>query len=87
MAFSGYPNGVKALSEIYRVIKKGGKLIMIDINHPFKKSWLGSKMVKFWQSSGDIIRNMSVLFERFDLKYTDTEIGGFGSVHLYIAKK
>ena len=41
-------------------------------------------LTKFWMASGDIIRDMSELFEEFDWEYQEEEIGGFGSVHLYI---
>ena len=30
MAFTGYPNGDKAMAELKRVLKKGGKLLLVD---------------------------------------------------------
>jgi hypothetical protein len=33
------------------------------------------------------VRDMEPLFRQFDFECTDEEIGGFGSVHLYVAKK
>jgi len=42
MAFSGYPDGIKAMSEFYRVLKTGGKLLLIDFEYPvftFSKTW------------------------------------------------
>jgi len=33
MAFSGYPGGAKATSEMRRVLKEGGRLILIDVNY------------------------------------------------------
>ncbi|MCP4544749.1 MAG: class I SAM-dependent methyltransferase [Chloroflexi bacterium] len=87
MAFSGYPNEVKAMSELHRVLKKGGRLLLVDINYPANRNWLGMGSVKFWASAGDIIRDMGALFEQFDFTYTDEEIGGFGCVHLYVAEK
>jgi hypothetical protein len=30
---------------------------------------------------------MDALFRQFQFEYTDREIGGFGSVHLYLAEK
>ena len=87
MAFSGYPDGVKAMSELHRVLKKGGKLLLVDINYPADRNWMGMRFVKFCARAGDLIRDMGALFEQFDFKYTDEEIGGFGCVHLYVAEK
>jgi hypothetical protein len=44
-------------------------------------------MTRFWVALGDIVRDMDALFRQFQFEYTDREIGGFGSVHLYLAEK
>ena len=85
MAFSGYPDGKTALTEMGRVLKPNGKLIMIDIDYPKNRNWLGMTMTKFWMASGDIIRDMGELFEESGWEFQEEEIGGFGSVHLYVA--
>lgn len=88
MAFTGYPDGKRAMSELKRVLKDDGRLLIVDINYPNDAgNCLGMTMTKMWKAAGDIIRDMSVLFEEFDLEYTDEEIGGFGSVHLYVVTK
>ena len=87
MAFTGYPNGEKAMAEIHRVLKPGGKFILIDIDYPTNRNWLGMKLTRLWAALGDLIRDMDLLFHQFNFEYTDEEIGGFGSVHLYVAKK
>ena len=87
MAFTGYPDAQKALSELHRVLKRGGKLVMIDTAYPKDGNWLGVQATKFWIVFGDLIRDMDKLFQAFNFEAADQEIGGFGSVHLYIAKK
>jgi ubiquinone/menaquinone biosynthesis C-methylase UbiE len=87
MAFTGYPDAQKALSELHRVLKRGGKLVMIDTAYPKDGNWLGVQATKFWIAFGDLVRDMDKLFRAFNFEITDQEIGGFGSVHLYIAKK
>lgn len=87
MAFSGYPDGVTALTEMGRVLKPGGALVMIDIDYPKDRNRLGIAMTKFWMASGDIIRDMGRLFEESGWGFQEEEIGGFGSVHLYVAKR
>jgi len=88
MAFTGFPDGHRALSELKRVLKRDGKLIMVDVNYPANNNCLGTFMTRLWQAAGDIIRNMGELFEDHGfLQFSDQEIGGFGSVHLYVATK
>jgi ubiquinone/menaquinone biosynthesis C-methylase UbiE len=87
MAFTGYPDGEKALVEIHRVLKPQGRFILVDIDYPQEQSWLGNQITRFWAASGDILRDMKSLFNQIGFEYTDQEIGGFGSVHLYIATK
>lgn len=87
MAFSGYPDGKRALTEMARVLKPGACLVMLDINFPQDGNKLGTLLTRGWQASGDIIRDNPNLLENFGFDFSDQEVGGFGSVHLYIATK
>jgi ubiquinone/menaquinone biosynthesis C-methylase UbiE len=87
MSFSGYPDGNKAIGELHRVLKPSGRLVMLDVNYPSDKNRIGMALTRMWISFGDIIRDMDALFERYEFTYQDEEVGGFGSVHLYIADK
>ncbi len=85
MAFSGFPDGRRALSELARVLAPGGRIVLIDVNHPEGASPLGAGFVWFWRTAGDIVRDMGALFAEQGLRHTDEAIGGFGSVRLYVA--
>ena len=87
MAFTGYPNGEKAMSEIKRVLKKNGKLLLVDFDYPKNRNWFGYKIVRLWEKFGDIIKDINTLLLQHDFDYKDMSVGGFGSVHLFIAQK
>jgi ubiquinone/menaquinone biosynthesis C-methylase UbiE len=87
MAFTAYADSVRALSEMIRVLTPGGKLIMIDVNYPADGNLLGTRLTDCWKWAGDLIRDMEALFGQFSLDYVEQEIGGHGSVHLYVASK
>lgn len=87
MALSGYPDGARAMSEIQRVLKPGGRLILIDVNYPANHNWLGMRLTSFWRHLGDIIRDVGKLLEDHGFDYEEWEIGGFGSVHMYICQR
>ncbi len=87
MAFSGYPNGKQAMSEFYRVLKVGGRLLIVDFDYPANRNRLGYWLTKMMELAGDTIRDISKILQEFPLEYTEEEIGGFGSVHLYVARK
>jgi ubiquinone/menaquinone biosynthesis C-methylase UbiE len=87
MAFSGYPDGEKAMAELHRVLQPRGRLVMIDVAYPGDGNRLGSALAGLWRRSGDVIRDMPPLFERFGFELSEQEIGGFGSVHLFLATK
>jgi ubiquinone/menaquinone biosynthesis C-methylase UbiE len=87
MAFSGYPNGQRAMSELHRVLRPQGRLVLIDVGYPHDGNRLGSALVGIWKRSGDVIRDMPLLLNSFGFDVYHEQIGGFGSVHLYVATK
>ena len=87
MAFSGYPDAHRAMSELRRVLKPGGRLVIIDIEYPADRNWPGMKAIRLWSALGDLIRDLGGLLSEFGFDYDEEEIGCFGSVHLYVATK
>lgn len=87
MAFSGYPDGKQALREMRRVLADEGRLVMVDVNFPADGNRIGRLLAKFWKASGDVIRDVPEVFDDIGWSCDDQEVGGYGSVHLYLAKK
>jgi len=48
---------------------------------------MGVLLAKMWMSLGDILRDMGPVFRGAGFEFKDEEIGGWGSVHLYVATK
>ena len=87
MSFSGYPDGHAALSEMTRVLKPDGRLVLIDVGYPRDGNWMGMRLAAMWRRLGDLLRDMDVLLAGHGLEADDQEVGGFGSVHLYVCEK
>lgn len=87
MAFTGYPDGLAAMGEIDRVLRPDGRFLLVDVNYPADRGRLGMWAARAWIAFGDIIRDMRPIFEAYGFRFIDQEIGGFGSVHYYIAQK
>jgi ubiquinone/menaquinone biosynthesis C-methylase UbiE len=87
MSFTGYPNGRQVMSEFYRVLKCGGKLIILDFDYPADRNRFGYTLVKLMEAAGDTIKDICGFLKEFSFNFNETEVGGFGSVHLYTAIK
>ena len=87
MSLTGYPNGERAMEEFHRTLRPGGQLVLLDFNYPSNRNLFGYLLIKLMERVGDIINDISKWLRRCRFDFTDTEIGGWGSVHWYIAKK
>ena len=86
-AITGYPGGGRALAEFRRVLKPGGNLVIVDFDYPRNRNRVGYWLVKLMEAAGDTIKPVGKLLEEHGFVFTETEIGGFGAVHLYVADK
>ena len=87
MAITGYPDGEKAMSELKRVLKPKGRLLLVDFDYPKNRNMVGYLIVRLWEKFGDIIKDISLLLSKHGLDFENIPVGGFGSVHLFIAQK
>jgi ubiquinone/menaquinone biosynthesis C-methylase UbiE len=87
MAFSGYPDAAKAIAELHRVLHPGGRLLIIDVASPADRNRIGIAMVRIWKRLGDLLRDLPALLAESGFDVDEREIGGWGSIHLYVATK
>ena len=62
-------------------------MVLIDVNYPTDRNWLGMRLARCWQHFGDILRDVGRLLEEHGFDHKETEIGGFGSIHMYICHR
>jgi ubiquinone/menaquinone biosynthesis C-methylase UbiE len=87
MAFTGYPDGARAAAELSRVLRPGGRLVLIDVGYPNDDNRIGRWLVEVWRRAGDLIRDIPAVLAAGGFTVDDEEIGGCGSVHLYLGVK
>ena len=87
MALSGYPNPDRAIGEMVRVLKPGGRLLLVDFDYPADRNFIGYWITRLWENLGDLIKDISSHLSRQPLHYVEKSIGAFKSVHLYVCRK
>lgn len=87
MAFGGYPRADDAMTEIRRVLKLGGRLIIVDMAMPADRNLMTRVWIRLYIASRDVLRDMGQVFRRHGFAYTDEAVGLSGSLHLYVADK
>ena len=75
------------MSELKRVLKKEGRLLLVDFDYPNNRNVFGYLIVRLWEKFGDIIKDIRSLLMKNGFEYKDISVGGFGSVHFYVARK
>lgn len=61
--------------------------LLLDSNYPRNRNLFGYLLAKLMERGGDILKDISTLLDQFGFDFTGNEVGGWGSVHLYIAEK
>ena len=77
-AFSGFPEGLRAMREMVRVTAAGGCLILVDIGLPGNCNRLGIFLAHLWQHMGDFLYNQPRLMQEAGLQVTVFEEFGPG---------
>ncbi|MCK8058934.1 MULTISPECIES: class I SAM-dependent methyltransferase [unclassified Fusibacter] len=87
MAFSGYADGDIAMTELLRVLKKDGILLLMDYDYPLDDNLFGYLFVKLIERSGDIIKDIGAILDNRGCTYERKIVGAFGSIQLFVIRK
>lgn len=86
MALSGFPRAMPVLLEIRRILRSPGTLVLVDVSFPRDGNRLGTVVTELWKLTGDVVRDVGETLTGAGFRFDEHEIGGFGSVHLYLAR-
>lgn len=81
-AFSAVADADQALDEMVRVIKPGGKVIIVDAGESERGTPFAHVLARLWAFFGDYIRDEVPLLEARGLSVTREEYGPGGCVHI-----
>ena len=87
MAFTGYPDGYKVLSEMKRVLKNGGRLLIIAADYPRDGNIFGMGFMKLMEWAGDVVQPIRQYLLHLEIDYEVKPVGGFGGIYFFDCRK
>lgn len=60
-AFSGFPDGLDALREMARVVRSGGRVVILDMALPSDGNRVGTFWARLWERMGDFLYDQPAL--------------------------
>lgn len=86
-AFTMYSDPYQAMSEMYRVLVPGGRLVLCEYDQPADGNWLGTQLMRLPAWLGMPAVDFDPLFRSIGFDYADHPVGLAGVLHLFVATK
>jgi len=83
-AFSAFPDAGRALDEMMRVTRPGGKVILVDAGEARDGNPMAHWLARLWEAFGDYMRDEVPLMEARGLAVAREEYGPWGCVHVVV---
>jgi ubiquinone/menaquinone biosynthesis C-methylase UbiE len=77
-ALAGIPDAEKAIGEMARVLRVGGRVVLLDIALPNDGNCFGQFWARLWENMGDYLYNQVDLVQKADLSVISFEEFGSG---------
>jgi len=86
-AFTLYPDSKKAMSEFYRVLVPGGRLVLLEYDYPANRNWLGMQLMRLpkWLKMPYV--EFPPLLREAGFEFEDHPVGMAGMLHMWIATR
>lgn len=85
---SAISDGTAACGEMNRVLKPGGKIVIVDAGVAENENWMSVWLAKLWELLGDYMRNDVAMLSQIGLDNVSKEdYGPWGCVHATVGEK
>jgi ubiquinone/menaquinone biosynthesis C-methylase UbiE len=86
-AFSAIPDAGAALNEMVRVLRPGGRVVIVDAGESATGNWFAWTLARLWELFGDYMRDEGPLLHARGLTVQREEFGPGGCVHVVVGTK
>jgi ubiquinone/menaquinone biosynthesis C-methylase UbiE len=86
-AFTLYNDPQKAMGEFHRVLRPGGRLVLLEYNYPKDRNWLGMRLMALPRALTMPMRDFDALLTGAGFTYDDHAVGMSGVLHMYVGTK